>query len=130
VSERYFGDLLNDIADYQAQLAERDAEIAQLRKRVAEADQIVRAGEAERKALAAQIANLRRIVAERGLKVMELEKWKDSLLAQVAELQAWRDATPLEEIAESYFIAVEHTGGNMDTTIVGTWLEEIGYTSD
>lgn len=36
MSERYFGDLLNDIADYQAQLAERDAEIAQLKAQVAE----------------------------------------------------------------------------------------------
>ena len=48
-------------------LSECDAEIADLRKRVNEAGQMVAAGEAERKALT----------------------------AQVAELQAWKDAVPV-----------------------------------
>lgn len=58
------------IAALKAQVETREADVRQLQKQLNEAGQIVRAGEAERKALA----------------------------AQVAELQAWKDAVPMNSL--------------------------------
>ena len=86
-------------------IAKRDAEIAALKRRVNEADQIVRAGEAERKALR----------------------------QQVAELEAWKAAVPVDAIRRlhrysAYMVNAARVGGyspdkwESDHVAASNWL--------
>ena len=54
----------------------------------------------------------------------------NALRQQVAELQAWKDAVPVQSLVENFYSAYARTGGNEDTRSAARWFKAIGIVDD